>query len=381
MKRFKALLPAFSRSTESPSAVKEKLGLVLSGGGSRAAYQVGVLRAVERHLASQTSTLSVVIGSSIGAINTLILASALNGGLSNSIDFLEQLWLCRKYGNTFRGSPSSSFIKALQIAILRYKSPGPVPTSVSIFDPHPLQEQVASVIASNGAITPNNLAADLKAVAVMATLEAIKRKPLLLACAQEPLGPEGLAGSSFDVMFLSNLTATHAMASAALPSVLPAVDLDLESHQVRLIDGGICDNIPIDPARRLGAENIIVIDSSGRKWWYDHYGTPLDEKPDWEIAAKEGSYCLVPKQLTTCRNSKPLGPLLRHSVGKSSRDFISALGPTWPIFRILKYKMGEELAYEVMSYVALHPDYVSALLELGYQDGLEMINRLGNRPA
>lgn len=78
-----------------------------------------------------------------------------------------------------------------------------------------------------------------------------------------------------------------------------------------------------------------------------------------------------------CISVKPLGPLLQEAVGSSTRQFIKALGPTWPIFRILRHKMGQELAYEVMSYVVLHPEYLQALIERGYSETLETLREQG----
>jgi hypothetical protein len=43
------------------------------------------------------------------------------------------------------------------------------------------------------------------------------------------------------------------------------------------------------------------------------------------------------------------------------------------VFSLLKKKLGEEVAYEVMSYVALDPDYIGALIEAGYQDTLQLL--------
>jgi hypothetical protein len=40
----------------------------------------------------------------------------------------------------------------------------------------------------------------------------------------------------------------------------------------------------------------------------------------------------------------------------------------WPLFSILKKKLGEEVAYESMTYVALDPEYLQGLIELGYSE-------------
>ena len=51
---------------------KMKVGLVLSGGGAKGAYQVGALKALQE----LGTTIDVVAGASIGALNGAVLVSA-----------------------------------------------------------------------------------------------------------------------------------------------------------------------------------------------------------------------------------------------------------------------------------------------------------------
>ncbi len=357
-----------ARSANTQTKKELPLGIVLSGGGSRGAYQVGALSAVAENLREKKRSFNVVVGSSLGAINGILLSACARGGIESAITLLEGLWNERTIRNTFRGSTSRTIFRAVQIAILRYHAPGPQASNISIFDPTPLRTRLNDELVSLGGLRSDAMPDSLIATGVMTTLEGARRRPMLLACTGPKFVENGLDGATFDLVRLPELTAEHGFASAALPSVLPAVDLDIDTRQVRLIDGGICDNTPVDPAVRLGAKELIVIDSSGRRWWFDHYGEPHDTRPRWEVPAEEATYCLTPERMTECINIKPFGPLLKAAVGQSRKDFLAALGPTWPIFRLLKHKMGEELAYEVMSYVALHPDYTSQLIELGYEE-------------
>jgi hypothetical protein len=45
----------------------------------------------------------------------------------------------------------------------------------------------------------------------------------------------------------------------------------------------------------------------------------------------------------------------------------------------VKAKLGEELAYEVMSYVALDPEYQIALMEAGYQDTITLLKKRAHK--
>jgi hypothetical protein len=209
----------------------------------------------------------------------------------------------------------------------------------------------------------------------MTTIEGVQRKPLLFLSSHHELSPEELKGASFEMCYVQELTAKHGFASAALPSILPPVELDTDAGRVRLVDGGISQNVPVDPAVRLGAHRIIVIDISGRTWWFDRYGEPHDTRPSWEVPAGEDTFCFRPPQTLTIRNTRGFGPLLKQAVGSSRKRFTDSCGALWPLFTLVKAKLGEELAYEVMSYVALDPEYLNALMEVGYHDTVALMKR------
>ncbi len=357
----------------SPLNQGDELGLVLSGGGSRAAYQAGALRALAPYLKKDRNIPSVIVGSSIGAVNGITLAAAMVSGFDEGVKEICKLWRERTYRNTFNGSPSRTFLKAIQITLLRYTSPGPVASPISIFDPTPLRERIDSVLKEFRQRAPITGLKIPHSVAVVATVEDKRRRPLLFVARKEPLTPQQLVAATFAVSYVTELTAAHGLASAALPSVLPPVELNLEAGSVRLVDGGISDNIPVDPAVRLGASRVVTIDVSGRRWWFDRYGQPHYTRPTWEVASAEETLCFFPRRSFEVVSKKGLGTILKEAVGRSRGDFITALGPTWPIFKILKHKMGEELAYEVMSYVALHPQYLVGLEELGFSETNELL--------
>ncbi len=360
--------PSFTMSTTRDFHPVTKGAVVLSGGGARAAYQVGALKALIPYLKQDSNPINIIIGSSIGAINGLLLGACLKHGIEDAVEQLELLWRERTFKNTFKGSPSGAFLRAIKMAVLQYMAPGPNPTSDSIFDPSPLMHRVDSVITARGGLSPEERAPFLEAVAVMTTVEGVERKPMLFSCSHKQFSVDELLGASFEVCYFKTLTAKHGFASAALPSVLPPVEIDTDHGKVRLVDGGISQNVPIDPAVRMGAERVIAIDISGRDWWLTRYGEAHDTRPTWEIEAKAETFCMRPPDTLMLRPQRPLGGLLKDSVSRSTRKFIAAVGPTWPVFQLLKRKLGEEVAFETMSYVALDPDYLSGLIERGYEE-------------
>src|SRR6266568_1966596 len=65
------------------------LAIMLTGGGARAAYQVGLLRGIARHF--PTLRFPIVTGVSAGAINAVFLA-AHEGSLTEVVDRLTEVW-------------------------------------------------------------------------------------------------------------------------------------------------------------------------------------------------------------------------------------------------------------------------------------------------
>jgi len=346
----------------------KSIGLVLSGGGSRAAYQAGALRALLPYLQDRSQPISVIIGSSIGAINGLITGACLKHGLGSAVEQLHELWIERTYRNTFANSPSKAFLRAIKVAATQYLAPGPHASAESIFDPSPLVSRVDQVLKDNGGLLPENRHSQLKAVGVMTTLEGQKRSPLLFISTRDQISSEIMAGATFQVRYHDDLQAKHGFASAALPSVLPPVELDDQGNKMRLVDGGISQNVPVDPAVRLGAHRVLVIDISGRSWWLDRYGEEHDTRPTWEVPAELETFCMRPPETLVIKNQEPFGPLLKEAVGSSTSKFINAVGPVWPLFTLLRKKLGEDIAYETMSYVALDKDYIQGLLERGFNE-------------
>jgi hypothetical protein len=252
-------------------------------------------------------------------------------------------------------------------------SPGPKPTDGAIFDPTPLMTEVDEVILAHGGLGPNQRHPGLESVGVMTTIEGEERKPLLFLSSHQQVGEDVLQGASFEICSVETLTAKHGFASAALPSVLPPVEIDTSMGSFRLVDGGISQNIPVDPAARLGAERVIVADISGRNFWLDQYNEAHDTRPTWEIPAAFQTFCLRPPDTFVVRNQLPFGPILKDAVGSSTSKFMRAVGPIWPVFKLLKAKLGEELAYEAVTYVALDEDYLTGLIERGYNETKAML--------
>lgn len=348
--------------------------LVLSGGGTRSVYQVGAIKALYEHY-GENLPYKIIIGSSMGAVNGVILSAALRRGPQEAIDLLRQVWLERTFENTFGGSLSITLLRSLRIAFMQYLQPGPTSTKASIFDPTPLRQRIDEILFDCGGASVESHPLNLRTIGVMTTVEGDTRKGLLIANVSQQAKEELLMqGAHFDIHEVNHLSSSHAFASAALPAVLPPVEITLAEKKVRLVDGGISDNIPVDAAVRYGANHVTLLDTSGKRWWHDHYKRSHDTAEAWEPPAEEGAFCLTPLFMRELFNQTAFGPILKQSMGSSTRDYIRALGPTWPIYKLIQNRMGEKVALEIMTYAVIHPEYIKALLEIGYKETKETLS-------
>ena len=125
-------------------------GLVLSGGGARAAYQVGALKALYESLPENEREFQLIFGSSIGAVNGALVAAGLRKGPNQAIEALEDVWRERTFSNSFAGTLSMAFMRSLRVGFLQYLRPGPGPTSTAIFDPSPLSQRIDELLYEFG---------------------------------------------------------------------------------------------------------------------------------------------------------------------------------------------------------------------------------------
>ena len=343
---------------------KKSLGIAFTGGGARAAYQVGVLAALaEKH--GKEFRISVVTGSSVGAINSYAYTRLSHLPLSQTIELMAEVWRRRAFSNTFGGAPSVALFNAVKLGLSQYFSPGLPSADTSMFNPDPLRREIEDLLKK----AQKRLSIYRPSLGVMTTAEGSSKAFLFVE--KRPGLKLDTARSSFTPVIVDNINLDHVFASAALPSVLPPVEFELESKQVRLIDGGIADNIPVDPAVRMGAQKVITIDACGRRWWHNYFEQPEYTPESWMDEDLIGSdvICRLPVKYLHIGGGDSFGEVLAQALGSSTRTWIRALGPIWPLYKLAKLKFGEVFANEVMSYVVVHPLYSEALIAKGKQDG------------
>ena len=227
------------------------LAVMLTGGGARAAYQVGLLKGIARHFPHLK--FQIVTGVSAGAINAVFLA-ARKGSLAKKADDLELMWCELECSSIwqfdwktlipFRSALASIFPKKKWSRRLGVVDTAPLAQLLSrLFDCQP-------GVPIRG-ISDNLEAGELDSVALN-TLDYSTGQSVRWVQGRRRIdGFEGPNRRSSQ----TELTIEHVLASASLPFVFPAVRIGSEWHG----DGGIRDAAPLSAAVHLGARRIIAM--------------------------------------------------------------------------------------------------------------------------
>ncbi len=234
------------------------LALVMGGGGARAAYQVGLLRALARnHPQLETPILT---GVSAGAINTAFLANETTD-FADKVERLTELWREISADDVFVSNASSVLATAARWAA-RLVSGGSklAPPTRGLVDTGPLREFLYRATGSTSGELPGiarNIAdGKIRAVGLTTTDYATNQTVTYV---------QGREVESWNRpnrrAVTTNLTVEHVMASSALPLFFPAVRLGDRWHG----DGGIRLTSPLAPALHLGAGRILALSTRYQK--------------------------------------------------------------------------------------------------------------------
>ena len=235
-----------------------KRAIVMSGGGARGAYEAGVLRYLLTEFPKRTGStprFDIVGGTSVGAIHAAFLGATADGGTERG-EQLAGIWDGLRVDEVFRTKGSSLFEIPRRMWGLRKVAAqlrqGQRPDRLyGMLDTAPLERLVVKSIPWRG-IRRNVRAGNIDAVCIAATQIATGRAVVFTETAAE-LPP--WANHQMIHMQKLRLTPIHAMASAAIPLLFPAVRVGARYYA----DGGLRLNTPLSPAIRLGANRILVI--------------------------------------------------------------------------------------------------------------------------
>ena len=232
------------------------LGLVLTAGGARGAYQAGVLKRLGelRALRDRPSPFAVVTGASAGAINGSLLA-ARSGRFAEATREIARVWSELRVEEVFRTNLLSLACTAASLG--RDFALGGLlghTTTRSLFDTQPLEHLLERIFPPRG-IADAIRRGHLYAVAVTATSYHSGRSFTFI---------EGRAGhpvwvKSRRLVLPVTLTHRHVLASSAIPGVFAPVRVVSHAGDLWFGDGGLRLVTPLSPAIRLGATHLLAV--------------------------------------------------------------------------------------------------------------------------
>jgi NTE family protein len=229
----------------------ERLGLILTGGGARSAYQVGVLKAIAEILPSGTALpFPVITGTSAGAVSATVLASRA-GDFRGAVRGLEDVWANFRVHQVFRADMVSVLRAGLHWLLAFISSGLLLPPPRSLFDNSPLRELISRTVPFRGVRRSIQLGR-LHALGICATGFTSGRPVCFFQGTPDIATWDHTVSSSRRV---SALDLEHVMASLSIPFLFPAVRLGNEYFG----DGAMRQATPLSPAINLGASRLLVI--------------------------------------------------------------------------------------------------------------------------
>ncbi|SHH14804.1 patatin-like phospholipase family protein [Massilia sp. CF038] len=242
--------------------IEQKTGLILSGGGARAAYQVGVLQAISQILWEEgwrpaRNPFDIICGTSAGAINAVALACRADNfgeGVQKLLDVWENFtvdqvyradslgvlrsgarwlsllsfgWLLRKW----RAAPPASLLDNTPLAGLLHR----------MLDLPRLDSVMSEGLLHALAVTASSYTAGSHVTFYQTAADIAPWVRMQRIAMQDQIGVE------------------HLLASSAIPFIFPAVPLYMGSRREYCGDGSMRQLAPISPAIHLGATKVLVI--------------------------------------------------------------------------------------------------------------------------
>lgn len=231
-----------------------KTALVLSGGGARGAYQVGVLKAIAEILPkSATSPFQIVCGTSSGAINAAKVATEADN-FSLAVKGLEDIWANLSSDQIHQVGYFDIIKSSTKILLSFFHSGIAQGKPLSLFNNRPL----FNLLKRNIDISRLNQMIQKKYIHALSISALGYTSGQNISFFQ---GCEDLQGWKRTRRIGSKtlLEHKHLMASSALPAIFPAVHINREYFG----DGALRQSAPMSAALHLGADKLLVIGVSG----------------------------------------------------------------------------------------------------------------------
>jgi NTE family protein len=233
---------------------RARVALVLSGGGARGAYELGVLSVLLPVLERRGERPRILVGASVGAINAAALAATAHLPAERALAVGLARW--REVDRAAVIRPL--LLRQVPLSAARYIGEIlrlPRVRLSSLLDPSPLRRNLRRWI-DWPALHRNISERSLEFLAVVATAARSGRSVAFVEGGSE----EPMPSSKMIDYVRAVLEQEHVSASAAIPILFPAVRIEKPADaRGWYVDGGTRLNTPIKPALDLGAERVVVI--------------------------------------------------------------------------------------------------------------------------
>ena len=367
--------------------MEKRVALILTGGGARAAYQVGVLKAIAEFLPRRAhSPFPIICGTSAGAINAATLAVNA-GNFSMGVQYLVNTWKTFHANQIYRTDALGVFNNTvLWVVGLIFSAIGINKlTKVSLLDNSPLVELLDEMLPCEK-IQQSIDAGLLHALSITASGYGSGQSVTFYQGAKQitPWKRTGRAGVP------TQIEINHLLASSSLPFIFPATLI----HREYFGDGSMRQVAPLSPALHLGATSIMVIGVTSSVVGSRVERTDISEYPTLAQIAGHALNSIfldsMEVDLERLRKINDLVDIMPNEVRERTnlkKVEVLVVSPSQPLEKIAE-RYTAELPWTIrlllrligvrhrsggtlVSYLLSEKKFCRALIDLGYQDALK----------